>query len=51
MKGWVLTKEEQDIADWMLRMFDYKKLDCWDCEIPEDFENHVPLKEMFNRDR
>lgn len=49
MKGWVLDKEEQQCADWILKnFFDYKSLDCWDCEIPADFEEHIPLKEMLN---
>ena len=33
-----LDKEEKDLADWMLKLFDYEKLDCWDYKAPEGFD-------------
>jgi len=47
MKGWVLDKEEQECADWIIKnFFDYETLECWDLEIPEWFEKIEVLDEM-----
>ena len=35
----------KEIYESMMVLLDKKKLDCWNCETPEDFEKHEPCEE------
>ena len=41
----VLDKYYKTVYDTMMSGVKFEKIDCWDIETPEDFENHVPCED------
>lgn len=42
----ILNDDEKDSFNYIMTLFRFKKLDCWELKAPDDFENHEPCDEM-----